>query len=88
MGCATIQDFKNVFRQNLIANCPVAAEDVSIAEKIFGPDIGTIKGKKTRPKPPQVRSSAVEAPPEILEQHSNLVLCMDLLCVNGIPMFT
>jgi hypothetical protein len=88
MGCATIQDFKNILRQNVIQNCPITTEDVKIAEAIFGPDIGTIKGKKTRPKPPQVRPNIVEIPKELIEQHSDLTLCIDLLFVNGMPMFT
>ena len=34
----------------IIKNCPVTIEDVNIAEKIFGADIGTMKGKTTRKK--------------------------------------
>ena len=48
MGCAMIQNFKHILRQNIIMNCPVTTEDIDNAEKIFGPDIGTMKGKTTR----------------------------------------
>jgi hypothetical protein len=85
LGCATLQDFKNILRQNIIANCPVTTEDVNIAEAIFGPDIGTMKGKKTRPKPQQYRPNVVEIPKELIEKHHNLVLAMDVMFVNGIP---
>ena len=43
MGCPTIQNFKHILRQNIILNCPVTTEDVDNAEKIFGPDIRTMK---------------------------------------------
>jgi hypothetical protein len=41
IGCPTVENFKFILRQNIIKNCPVTIEDVTIAEKIFGPDIGT-----------------------------------------------
>ena len=42
---------------NTIKNCPVTVEDVSIAEKIFGPDVSSLKGKSTRRKPKPVRKA-------------------------------
>ena len=36
---------------NAIANNPVTTDDINLAEKIFGRDIGAIKGKTTRRKP-------------------------------------
>jgi hypothetical protein len=50
IGCPSIENFKAILRQNIIKNCPVTIEDVNIAERIFGPDIGTLKGKSTREK--------------------------------------
>jgi hypothetical protein len=36
---------------NAIKNNPVTTKDIEIAEKIFGPDISSLKGKTTRQKP-------------------------------------
>jgi hypothetical protein len=36
---------------NIITNNPVTTDDIKIAEKMFGPDIGAIKGKTTSCKP-------------------------------------
>jgi hypothetical protein len=67
----------------------VTAEDVNIAEKIFGADIGALKGKNTRSRPTPVKDDLVEIPPELLiEQHQELILCMDNMYVNRIPMMT
>jgi hypothetical protein len=41
IGCPTVEHFKAILRQNIIKNCPVTVEDVTVAERIFGPDIGT-----------------------------------------------
>ena len=35
-------------RQNIIQNFPVTVEDIEIVEKIFGPDVSTLKGRATR----------------------------------------
>jgi hypothetical protein len=48
LGCPTVENYKHILRQKIIKNCPVTIEDVNIAEKIFGPDIGAMKGKTTR----------------------------------------
>jgi hypothetical protein len=88
IGCPTTENFKALLRQNIIKNCPVTVEDVNIAERIFGPDIGTLKGKSTRTKPIPVKSDLIEIPPELKKLHKNLTLCMDIMFVNGMPMLT
>jgi hypothetical protein len=88
VGCPTVANFKHILRQHIIKNCPVTLQDVDNAEAIFGPDIGTLKGKSTRKPPTPVRDDQVEIPPELLAQHADLTFCMDLMFVNGIPMFT
>ena len=34
-------DLKKVLKMNSISNCPVTEEDVQLAEKVFGPDVGS-----------------------------------------------
>ena len=45
MGAPSLEAFKLMLRTNVIKNCPVTVEDVKIAEKIYGPDVATIKRK-------------------------------------------
>jgi hypothetical protein len=36
-----------IITSNTIKNMPITIADVNIAEKVFGPDIGALKGKTT-----------------------------------------
>ena len=87
IGCPTIQNLKHIIRMNLIRNCPVTTEDVNNAEKIWGADIGALKGKTTRAVPAKAIEDLVEIPPE-LKKKKNIVLCIDIMYVQGLPMLT
>ena len=41
-------------------------KDVNLAEAIFGPDIGTLKGKTVNQRPPPVVDTTIEVPKELL----------------------
>ena len=87
LGCPTLESFKHALRTNLIKNCPITTQDAINAEQIFGPDIGSLKGKTTRKPPPVARDDYIEIPPEI-KNRDNLTLCMDIMYVWGLPMLT
>jgi hypothetical protein len=53
---------KAIICMNAIKNNPVTTEDVNIAEKIFGPDLATLKGKMTRRAPVPVIEDRIEIP--------------------------
>ena len=88
MGFPTVENLKHILKQRLIRNCPIAVEDVNIAEQIYGSDISSMKGKKTRPKAKLVRNDHVKIPPEIKETHDNLTLHIDIMFVNNLLMLT
>ena len=46
LGFPSKQDFKWVVQSNQDKNCPVTREDVVVAEKIWGQNIATLKGKQ------------------------------------------
>jgi hypothetical protein len=48
VGYPSNKDFNNMVRSNMIKNCPVTSKSISAANKIFGTDIASIKGKTTR----------------------------------------
>jgi hypothetical protein len=45
VGTPTMNNFKLLLQMNVIQNCPVTVKDVNISEKIFGPDMSSLKGK-------------------------------------------
>ena len=51
VGYPSPQDFQNMISENMILNCPVIVEDVIRADKFYGRDIHSLKGKTTRTHP-------------------------------------
>jgi hypothetical protein len=88
IGTPSLQDFKSLIASNQIRNLPVTVDDVKVAEKIFGPDIGSLKGKTTRHKPAPVVSDYIEIPKELIMSHNNATLCIDGIKINGIHFLT
>jgi hypothetical protein len=48
LGHPSVSDMKAIIRMNAIKNNPNTTKDIEMAEKIFGPDISSLKGKTTR----------------------------------------
>jgi hypothetical protein len=88
VGTPTVKNFKPLLRMNTIKNCPATTEDINIAEKIFGKDISSLKGKSTRRKPKPVRQDLIEIPKELIDKHHNIELCMDTMYVNECGILT
>ena len=66
----------------------MTTKDINLAEKIFGKDIGTLKGKSTRTKPSPVVSDIIEIPPELYDARDKWELAMDIMFVNDVPYMT
>ena len=60
IGRPSTKDFKNIIVANLLPNCPVTRQDINVAEDIFGPDIGSLKGKTTHRGPHKVRQPCAD----------------------------
>ena len=80
----SVRDFKNIICMNGIKNNPVTIEDINISEKIYGPDIGMLKGKSTKTKALPIVNDYVEIPQELYNTHENVTLFMDTLFINGL----
>lgn len=48
IGCPSTKQFICIVTSNQLPNCPVTRADIIVAEHIFGPDIGSLKGKMVR----------------------------------------
>jgi hypothetical protein len=62
VGMPTIELFKTLIKMNAIKNCPVTTEDINNAEKIFGADMSSLRGKSTRRKSTPVWEDVIEIP--------------------------
>jgi hypothetical protein len=77
-----------IIQMNAIKNNPVTKEDVNIAEKIFGPDVATLKGKTTCPAPVPIIEDCIEIPRELITAKYSVTLCLDGMKVNDISFLT
>ena len=80
-----IWDLKAILQMNMIKNCPVTTKDIDLAEKIFGPDIASLKGKRTWCKLTPVVQDIIEIPHELMEAQQDIDLCFNTLYINKLP---
>ena len=88
IGHPSQKDFENIIKLNILPDCPITVNDIKIAGKIFGTEIGSLKGKTTRRKPQPVRTDNVFVPPELVKVHKDVILVIDIMLVNNLPFFT
>jgi hypothetical protein len=56
MGTPSLKDFKSIITSNMVKNIPITIDDINNVEKVFGLDVGALKGKTTQQKPaPDIR---------------------------------
>jgi hypothetical protein len=78
LGYPSPQSLIKMINHGSIINCPITAKNVSDAEAIFGPALGSVRGKTKRNTPP---SPPINYLPR--EVTSNLVLHIDIMFVGG-----
>ena len=88
IGTPTFADLKAMIRMNLIRNNEVTTKDLTLTEKTFGQDVGTIKGKWTQNRPQPVIDNFIEIPEELLELHQGVMMSVDGLEVNELKFWT
>ena len=86
VGRPSDRDFIRILKECSLPNCPVTPRDVVIANKLFGPDVGALKGKTTRRGPPIVDSPVPVDITHILKYYGEVTLCIDLMYVNKVPL--
>ena len=72
----------------MIKNCPVTEEDITVAEKVFGKDTLTLKGKLVRMKPIPKVHDYIKIPKEIMKKHCDIELCVDIMYIQGLTFMT
>ena len=86
VGCPSDKDFIRILKTSIVPNCPVTQHAVLIANKLFGPDVGSSKGKTTRRAPPIVDLPVSVDLTTILKHYGEVTLCVDFMYVNKVPL--
>ena len=68
-----------------LKNCPITTEHVRVAEDILGPNIQSLQVKTSRKTPSAVDPPKVSSLPNFIElKYVNVILCADIMFVNGV----
>ncbi|KAG7361119.1 hypothetical protein IV203_036219 [Nitzschia inconspicua] len=68
-----------------LRGCPVTKRLIQIASDVFGPNLGSLKGKTVHRPSKHVQPHTDPVPPSILERHRDVILATDIMFVNKIP---
>jgi hypothetical protein len=78
-----VHQFAKIADSKLIPNCPIGCAD----ERIFGPNLGALKGKTVNCPSVPVAGHIEGVPPCILKWYQQVVVSIDIMFVNKIPFF-
>ena len=68
-----------------LTNCLITNADITAADDIFRPNLGSLKGKTMYHPVQHVTGYTVPVPQEIIKLHKHLSLVIDIMFVNKIP---
>jgi hypothetical protein len=80
-----VHEYLNIVDKNLIQNMPVTHDDIRAAEDIFGPNLGSLKGKTVNRPIVPVTGKIDGVPLKIKMKYQSVTLAMDIMFVNKIP---
>ena len=72
----------------LVKDNEITLKDIDIAEKAYGPDIGSIKGKTTRRNKNESDNDMIEILEELISKNRYLEISVDTINVNELTLFT
>jgi hypothetical protein len=77
----------HIVDNNLLPNCPISWKDIIAAKDIFGPNLGSLKGKTTRTNSEHVQSKHINIPINIMGRYRHITIARDIMFVNKITFF-
>ena len=83
LGTCSTNDFKAVIRMNLMRDDEVTTDEVSLAEKTFGPEISGLKGNNVRSRTFPMKNQVMDVPRELLSLYEKIEKSLDGCFANG-----
>jgi hypothetical protein len=87
IGRPSTHTYLAIVDNNLLPNCPVTRTDILAAEVVFGPYLGSLKGKTVRKDTDHVHPEYENIPRELMELYQDVTIAGDLMFVNKIAIF-
>ena len=87
IGRPSTRAFIKIVDNKLLPNCPITRDDIIAAEDIFGPDLGSLKGKTVRAGSERVQVRITDLPITIMGRYREVTLTADIMFVNKLPFF-
>ena len=84
MSCDFCRYFQNMVRIHTMKNCLFIIEYITVANTIFGPDAGSLKGKTVRITPSRVVQNYSAVPESIRHLHRQVNIAVDIIYVNSL----
>ena len=72
IGRPPMRNYLDIIKNQLLPNNTVTIQDAINAELIFGPNLGSIKGKTPISTPPSADMQNIDLPPDILDLYRNV----------------
>ena len=69
IGRPSLREYTRIVTENYLPNCPVMKANILVAENIFGPDVGSLKGKTTRRNPHAVKQVVEPLDPSVTRHY-------------------
>ena len=74
IGRPSTRSYIDMVKNNVIKNCPVTIADIIAAEDIFGPNLGSLKGKTVRRSGEHVEHTTEDVPLDIMARYKDVTL--------------
>ena len=68
-----------------ITNCPITQHAIHIVKDIFGPNLGSLKGKTIQRTLQHLPSGVDPVSPQLLNRHPGINITVDILFINNMP---
>ena len=85
VGRPSAADFERMVRGNMLKKIPISVTDIKNGHIIFGPNIGSLRGKTVRKKTETVMTDYVEIPKQIKDKMKTIELTVYVMFVNNTP---